>query len=85
MVIITVMVPIMPRFVLNIRDMHGREIQNRLQGIDTAFGLSSHPIASRDTETPAVVFADGAKDWAMLEGQRDEEIQLEVIKGGLSR
>ena len=80
------MVPIMPRFVLNIRDMHGREIRDRLQGIDTAFGMSSHPIASRDTEISAVVFADGARDWAMLEGQRDEEIQLEVIQdGGRSR
>ena len=82
------MVPIMPRFVLNIREMHGRSVQHCLdsQGIDSAFGLSSHPIPSRNAELSAVVFAERARDWAVLEAQDDEEIQLEVVHvGGRSR
>lgn len=81
------MVPIMPRLILNIREMHGRGTQGRLRSIDTAFGLSaSHPIATRNAVS-AVVFEEGAREsWAMLEAQDDEEIQLEVIQvGGRSR
>ena len=80
------MVPVMPRFILNIREMHGRNMRNRFQGIDNAFGRSSHPIASRNAEVSGVVFAEGVRDWAVLETQSDEEIQLDVIQvGGRSR
>ena len=76
------MVPIMPRFVLNIREMHGREMRNRWQGIDTAFGLSSRPIASRNAEMSAVMFAEGGSDSEMLEAQDGGEAQLELIQVG---
>lgn len=78
--IVMLFLPVMPRFVLNIREMHGREMRDRLQGIDTAFGLSSCPIASRNTEISAVLFAEGASDSEMLGAQDDEEIQLELIQ-----
>ena len=76
------MVPVMPRFILNIRKMHGGNLRNRLQSIDNAFGRSSYPIASRNAEVSGVVFAEGARDWAMLETQGEEEIQLDVIRVG---
>ena len=78
------MVPVMPRFILNIREMHGRNMRNRLESIDNALssGRSSHPIASRNAEVSGVVFAEGVRDWAVLETQSDEEIQLDVIQVG---
>lgn len=78
MVDIITMVPIMPRFILNIREMHGREMHNRLQHIDTAFGLSTRPIASRGVGS-TIVFGEGERSRS---APGDGGIQLEVVPGG---
>lgn len=40
---IIMLLPIMPRFIMNIRKLHNRDLQSRLQGTDTGFGVSSMP------------------------------------------
>ena len=42
------------------RELYGRNVQGRLQGIDTGFGVSLHAIPSQDEVLSGVAFADVA-------------------------
>ena len=61
-----------PRFVLNVRELYGRNVRGeRGNGIDSGFGFSA--LSGHGTSRSAVVFADSGRD-EVLEG--GEEISL---------
>ena len=65
--------PVIPRFVLSVRELYERDSRGRWQGIDTGFGVSSRTFAERDPVVSDIAFAD-VRRGRDLEG--DEEIQL---------
>lgn len=69
--------PVIPRFILGVRELYDKDSRGRCEGIDTGFGVSSR--AERNAVNSAIAFADvgGDRD---LEG--DEEIQLEQVGDG---
>lgn len=56
---------IMPRFIMSIRELYDRDLENRWQGIDTGFGMLLD-----------ITLEEGQ---AMEGGHGAEEIQLEVF------
>lgn len=75
--------PIVPRFVISVREMYDHELRGRCQGIDTGFGIGSQ--FSPDTDLSAIAFADVAPgESPVVEAEADvpETIQLEVIEDG---
>ena len=72
---------LVPRFILNLRELHARDLQGRRgSDIDTAFGLSSTP--DHGPVASAIMFAEGGQN----EGEEQrEEIQMgdkEIRSGG---
>lgn len=77
----------MPRFIITMREMYDREGRGCRQGVDTAFGASSQPVADTDTFVSAIAFAGGNPGQeggqTVEDDARDSEtIQLEVLKDG---
>jgi len=56
----------LPRFIINIRELYDRDILRHQQGIDTGFGAFSRTIACEDGTMPTIAFADLC---AQTEGQ----------------
>jgi len=70
----TAICPIIPRFVIGMRELYDRDLRPRWQGIDTGFGVLSQPIVSSNVAVSAISFAEGQGE----EGDT-EAIQLEEL------
>ena len=70
--------PLMPRFIISVRELYDRNLHRRWQGVDTGFGVLSQVIASENAAVSAIAFADVApgQDQA-VEGDANE---LEAIR-----
>jgi len=77
------MYPIFPRFVIGMRELFDKDSRGRLEGIDSAFGISSHSwnVAGRDHSVSGIAFV-GASSHLGEEG--GEEIQVEAVRGNES-
>ena len=74
--------PIMPRFIISMRELYDRDLCGRWQGIDTGFGVFSHPAASQNAAMSAIAFADvtpGQDELTDAGVDKSEPIQLEVL------
>ncbi|KAH0834771.1 hypothetical protein J3R83DRAFT_10369, partial [Lanmaoa asiatica] len=72
--------PMMPRFIISVRELHQRDPRRRCQGIDSGFGVLLQPIARDNAAVSAIALADVAPGQGqMVEGGADESeaIQLE--------
>jgi len=65
--------PIIPRFVLNIRELYEKDSRGGFEGIDSGFGIGN----ISDTIVSGIVFADGITGLGTKED--DEEAQLEPV------
>jgi len=76
----TSMFPIVPRFVISMRELFDKDSRGQLEGIDSAFGISSRSgnVAGLDTSVSGIPVADGISHPGEEGG---EEIQLEVVRG----
>ncbi|KAI9457547.1 hypothetical protein HD554DRAFT_1769883 [Boletus coccyginus] len=63
--------PIMPRFIISVRELYEHDLRGRWQGIDTGFGMLSEP-AHEDATVTVVAFSDGDAD-------ESEAIRLELL------
>ena len=50
--------PLMPRFIISVRELYDRDLHRRQQGVDTGFGVISQAIASENVTVSATAFAD---------------------------
>ena len=78
--------PIMPRFIISVRELYDRDLRGRWQGIDTGFGVSSH-VFSENAGVSAIRFADvtpGQEQGQAAEGEGgdSEAIRLETLGDG---
>ena len=65
--------PLVPRFVLSLRELYDCDRDGRWGGIDTAFGGSSQPISSRDVAASAIAFAEvSSGEDPAVEGRADD-------------
>ena len=77
--------PILPRFIISVRELYDRDLRGHFQGIDSGFGVLSQPIASQNGALSAIAFADVAPGQdQVVEGDADnsEAIRLEVVTDG---
>jgi hypothetical protein len=73
---------IMPRFIISVRELYNRDHRRGWQGVDTGFGMSSQPTASRNAALSAIAFADIAPGQdQVVEGDVNESegIRLEPL------
>ena len=80
----TALCPIIPRFIIGVREQYDRDLCPRRQGIDTGFGVSSQPIASGNAVVSAIAFADGAPGQdqdQVMGGDEDEELEAIQLEG----
>ena len=75
--------PIIPRFIISVRELYDRDLRGRWQGIDTGFGVLSQPISGGNAAVSAIQFADvapGQEEGQVAEGEVDdsEAIRLEM-------
>jgi len=56
-----IMYPTIPRFVISMRELFDKDSRGRLEGIDSAFGISSRSgnVSGRDHSITEIVFVDG--------------------------
>ena len=66
----TTLCPIMPRFIISVRELYDRDLRRRWQGIDTGFGVLSQPVSSGNAAVSVIRFADAAP--GQVEGQEAE-------------
>jgi len=71
----------MPRFVISMRELFDKDSRGRLEGLDSAFGISSRSgnFTGRDTSVSEIGFAGVGSH----SGEQDEQIQLEVRGNGV--
>ncbi|KAF8428922.1 hypothetical protein L210DRAFT_951277 [Boletus edulis BED1] len=87
-VIYITLCPIIPRFIISIRELYDRDGRGRVQGIDTGFGASSQLVASQDGTVSAIAFADAAPGRDLVaeeDADKPDAIQLEARGGSTSR
>lgn len=77
----------MPRFIINVRELYDHDLHDRWQGIDTGFGVLSQPVQVASAAVSAIAFADGAPGHDQVaEGEWDTsdsgDIRLEELGGG---
>jgi hypothetical protein len=53
-----ILFPVMPRFIISIRELYDRNLRRRWQGVDTGFGVFSQPTVSENAAISAIAFAD---------------------------
>ena len=80
-------VPMSPRFIINIRELYDRDLRGRWNGIDSGFGVLSQAVASEDAVVSAIAFADvnpGQEEAQAVEGGEgdSEGIRLEPLGDG---
>ena len=71
----TALYPIVPRFIISVRELYDRDLCGRWQGIDTGFGMSSQPVSSGNAVVSAIEFADvaaGQEQGQVAEGEMDD-------------
>lgn len=76
--------PVIPRFIISVRELYDRELCGRSQMTDTGFGEFSQPTTSRNEVVSAIAFADIAPEQDLEVNADDSEsdaIPLEVIAG----
>lgn len=67
--------PLIPRFIISVREIYDRDVRGRSQEIDTGFGVLSQSFAAPDTSVSVMVFLDdspGCQHPAALESGADE-------------
>ena len=77
------MCPMMPRFIISVRELYDPDIHHGWQGVDTGFGVLSHPLASQNTPVSAIVFADvalGQDEVVDVDANESEVIRLEPLE-----
>ena len=84
----TTLCPIIPRFIISVRELYDRDLSGRWQGIDTGFGVSSQPSSSGNAAVSAIEFAGvapGQEQGQVAEGEVDdsEAIRLEMLGDGM--
>ena len=65
----TTLCPIMPRFIISVRELYDRDLRGRWQGVDTGFGVLSQPVSSGNAAVSAIRFAN-----APLVGQEEDQV-----------
>jgi hypothetical protein len=80
----TTVCPIMPRFIISVRELYDRSLRGRGHGIDTGFGVSSQP---GNADISAIEFADvtpGQEQGRVAEGEvgDSEAIRLDELGDG---
>jgi len=83
----TTLCPIMPRFIISVRELYDRDLRGQLQGIDTGFGVLSQPVFSGNAARSAIQFADiasGQEESRVAVGEMgdSEAIRLETRMSG---
>ena len=83
LLVYTTLPPIMPRFIISVRELYDRDLRGRWQGVDTGFGVFSQTVCSGNVAMSAIQFADvapGKEEGQVGEGEVDdsETIQLEM-------
>ena len=84
----TTLFPIMPRFIISVREMYDRDLRGRWQGVDTGFGVLSQPVSSGNAAVSAIRFADaapGQEEGQVAEGEVEDDseaIRLETRMSG---
>jgi len=86
----TTLCPMVPRFIISVRELYDRDLRGRWQGIDTGFGVLSQPVFSENAAVSAIVFTDvapGQEQGQVAEGEVDDSelIQLGVLGDGSTR
>lgn len=79
---------IMPRFLISVRELYVRDLkgQYRGMGIDTGFGVFTHPISSQDQAVSTILFAndaDGSGQDQVAEGDAGNSegaIRSEIVR-----
>ena len=67
------MCPMMPRFIISVRELYDRDHRRGWQGVDTRFGVLSQPIANRYALVSSIAFPDiPAEQDQVVEGDVDE-------------
>jgi len=81
-----ILFPMMPRFIISIRELYDRDLRGRGQGVDTGFGVFSQPIPSETATISVSVFANVApgqgRGQVVDDGESSEEIRLDVLVDG---
>ena len=100
MVSFMVVIPMMPRFIISMRELYDRDCCSRWKGIDSRFGVLSQPAASTNVVMSAIAFADvnfqqgesqvvgnGAEDSEVIPSEmlRDGANQVAEAEGGNSQ
>jgi len=77
----TITFPLIPRFVLSVREMYAKDTIRCYEGLDTGFGIPSRfgNVSRHDTGVSWIATADEYGSRPGEEG--DEEIQLELVEG----
>ncbi|KAF8126625.1 hypothetical protein EV363DRAFT_1298648 [Boletus edulis] len=72
-------IPLMPQFIISVREFHDHKHHGQWEGIDAGFGASLHLISGENAVVSAVAIADATVNQVM-EGEADESegIQLEM-------
>ena len=58
MISYTVVIPTMPRFIINMRELYEHDCYSRGKGIDSRFGILSQSTVSPNAVMPAIVLTD---------------------------
>jgi hypothetical protein len=78
--------PMMPRFIISIRELYDRDLRRLWQGVDTGFGVFSQPSPSENATISVIVFTDVApgqgRGQVVDDGKASEEIRLDVLGDG---
>jgi len=83
----TTLCPLMPRFIVSVRELYDRDLSDRWQGLDTGFGVTSQPAFRENATMSAIEFVDVAPELEqgqVAEGEVDdsEAIRLEMLGDG---
>ncbi|KAF8556921.1 hypothetical protein OG21DRAFT_507966 [Imleria badia] len=82
--------PVMPRFIISIRELYDHDLHGCRQGVDTGFGMLSKPVADENTAMSAIAFVDvtplaDQDQGHVMEGDDSEVIRLEELGDGTRR
>ncbi|KAN0093036.1 hypothetical protein V8E55_003820 [Tylopilus felleus] len=90
MVSFMVVIPMMPRFIISMRELYDRDCCSRWKGIDSRFGVLSQPAASTNVVMSAIAFADvnfqQGESQVVGDGAEDSEvIPSEMLRDGANQ
>ena len=81
--------PMMPRFIISVRELYDRDLRHCWQGIDTGFSVLSQPIFSENTVGSVIAFAchprEGAGGGVRRFDSKCWEMGCRVWAGSLGR